>query len=237
MKYANRDLSSILLIFGWLALGSLCGGASGGSFGLIWKNNGAVEKLKKDQAMEAYRDFSEAVVDDPQNAVVHLNLGDTFMINKEYDKALQEFMTAARTAPDPETRFAAYFNAGVAAQQSKKVEDAIKFYQQALDLEPTSKETKTNIEFLFMSQNGGGGDGEQEKDDQKGDGKNNDKQNQPNPNQKYSQNKPKPQPFNGKELSKQDVDKILGELKRQEEQIRGRVQNVKSRDTAPDKDW
>lgn len=142
-----------------------------------------------------------------------------------------------------------WYNAGVAAGEQKRIAEALAYYQKALAINPASKEVKTNIELLLQQQSGGGGDGkdpnnkddkkddknkgDQEKQDQKGQDEK--KPNQPDKNQ--PQPKPSPKPFKSEELTERDVKNILEELKRQEQQIRGRMNDRKSKDQDPDKDW
>lgn len=224
-----------------IAVGAGAGAETGESVSSIFKNNSGVDKLKSEKPLEAYRDFKESLVDDPKNGVIHLNMGLTFQLNKEYDKAIQEYSVAARESSNPEIKFDANFNAGTAATELKQYDRALAFYQAALEIQPDSKEAKTNIELLVQSK-AGGGSGDDKQDDKKdGDGKSKSNQGQgqqpPQKNNPGPTNRNQPQPFKSQDLSKQDVDRLLNELKRQEEQIRGRIKEGKSQEAPPDKDW
>jgi tetratricopeptide (TPR) repeat protein len=239
MKLFSQTLAiSISLMMGSAALA--------GEFRGVLKNNEGVKNFQK-KPVEAFDRFSDALVDLPYSGEVHYNLGTTFLQNREFEKALSEYQQAIKHAPsnsarDQEVRFRSLFNSAVVLTELKKTDEALNLYQKALELNPDSVETKTNIELLTQ-QGGGEGEGEsdqkndkgEQKDDKsKGQGQDEKKQDQP---QKIENPKPKPRPFKSEELGQQDVKRILEELKRQEEQIRARMQNEQSKDAPPAKDW
>lgn len=210
----------------------------------IWLNREGVKAFKEQRGTDAHNDFAQSLAEMPFSPEAHFNLGATYYGNKEFDKALQEFDQAAALAKKQnksEAEFVSRFNAGVAAAEAKKVDEALTQYQQALELKKDSIETKTNIELLVQSQSGGqGGDQDQkDKKDQGGQGNKDQKPQQgQQPQEKQPpQQKPQPKPFNSKEMSQQDVNRITEELKRQEEQIRARYQNEKMKSTPNEKDW
>lgn len=214
--------------------------AQAGQLKGVWLNNEGVSALTQEKATEAYNNFAQSLAEIPFSAEAHFNLGSSYFANKEYDKAIQEFDQAARLAEESgnkEVEFIARFNAGVSASEAKKIDEALDFYQKALDVQPDSLETKTNIELLTRSQSGdgGGGENQQQQENQNGEGQQQQKQpKQVNPNQRERQ---QPKPFNSKEMSPQDVNRIVEELKRQEEQIRAKFQNEKMKSAPNEKDW
>lgn len=89
------------------------------------------------------------------------NLGIVFNLlskNEESEKSFNEALSSiGKNLPEnsPEKNqalFMAYFNRGVFFQSQSKVDKALKDYQKALDINPTSMETKTNIELLIQKQ-------------------------------------------------------------------------------------
>ncbi len=225
----------------------------------VLRNNSGVRKFAGKNAAQAFEDFTGALGDLPYAGEVHFNIGNSFLIQREYEKALSEYQQAIKTSPGDsarglETRFRSYFNSAIALTEMKKNDAALENYQRALEISPDSVETKTNIELL-TAQSSGGGDGEDDKDQQddpneKGKDKNDDKKDDKNKDEKDKKDKkdkpndkpfdnPKstPRPFKSEELSQQDVKRILEELKRQEEQIRARMENEQRKDAPPDKDW
>ena len=125
-------------------------------------------------------------------------------------------------------KFYILFNLGVLHSQESQIDQALHRYQQALELQPESKEIKTNIELLFQqqqqqqgqkSQQGNQGDNPDQNKDQQ---EEKEQQNEKNPDNKQNQDKQnkEQQDFKSKNLSKDDVRKILEELKNQENKIR-----------------
>lgn len=215
----------------------------------IIKNNEGAKRLTKGKHYEAYERFNDALVDLPFSGEVHYNLGNSFFVNKEIDKALSEYSQAIKLSPGDgararKTRFLALFNSAVALTEQKKIEEALSTYQRALELEPDSIETKTNMELLAAAGGGEGGEGDPQQQD-KGDQKDQkdgqqpqeqDQKKQPQPQQGQKQ-KDKPKPFDSKDMSEQDMSRILEEIKRQEEQIRAKFQREGAKDAPPEKDW
>jgi Ca-activated chloride channel homolog len=216
---------------------------------LWWGIREGVAHFQAERTFEAYKKFLDIVEDFPKLSLTHFNLGTTFDKNEDGPKAEAEYLTAINLNTDPVSVFSANFNLAIRRTKEKKINEALERYQAALKIIPDSKEVKTNIELLFKSQSGGGeGDsnsdqdqkGDKDKRDQKPkDGGKDQKDQKNNSNQPYDQNRKKmPKPFKSEELSKQDMERILEELKRQENQIRGRMhQENKSEEKPVEKDW
>lgn len=212
-------------------------------WGAIRTNNQGVKNFANKKPAEAYGQFTEALAQLPFSAVIHYNLGTSFLASKEYDKALSEYREAIRLAPgdsrsEKELRFLAHFNSAVALVEQKKIDEALNNYQAALESRPDSVETKTNIELLTTAQQGGGGGGEDKKEDDKKNDKSKDGDEKKTP-QKFADPPPKnqPKPFQSEKLSEQDVQRILEELKRQEEQVRAKMNREGAKDAPVEKDW
>lgn len=199
-------------------------------------NNQGVEKLLKEEPYAAYNLFLESLSGEPFNAKIHLNLGLSFEANKENAKAYQEFMTSFRYAETEEDKFTAAFNAGNAAAADKNIDLALKAYQLALSFKPDSEDVKKNIELLWK---GGGGGGEGGKDQNKGEGdqQNQDQNQDPNQESPPQKEKPKPKKFQSENLSKDDVRKILEEIKNQEQKIRAKEYDKGRKEAPKNKDW
>lgn len=185
----------------------------------------------------------EALVEDPFSPVLRINLGRVFELQKKFDKALKEYESALRIPNlTEEMKFIAHFNAGNAAasREPRDTDLALRHYQEALSVRPNSTEVKTNIELLFQAGSGkgrggqGGGKGQGENQDPSGNGTNQNPNQNPNYDNKDNQ---KPQ-FKSENLTKEDVRKILEELKAQEQKIRAmEKQSAKGQESSPEKDW
>ena len=200
---------------------------------MVWKNNQAVQLLKQEKKIEAYEQFSELIGQDPFQPLFQFNMGSGFLATDEIEKAEKMYAQVVKANNLPKAlAFASNFNLGVLASLQKNIPKALSFYQKALEFEPDSKETKTNIELLIKQQKGGG----------KGKSKNKDKNKNKDQQNKNQQKEPqkfenKPQQFDSKQMSKQDVKKILEELKKQEQKIRAKHQRKGSREKDNEKNW
>lgn len=222
--------------------------------------------LQKQNAQGALEQYLKGLRFDPFQPELHLNIGLSFEILQQNDKAMASYKEAERIAAalnNKELEFAAIFNQAQMLGKAKQVDEAIAMYQRALDINPTSMETKINIELLIQQQQGQG-EGEnkdqQNQDQQNQDQKNQDqqkkdqgkegeqkddkkdqdkdgKEKEDKPKEVQKSPKYKPRPFNGKDLSEADVKKILGELKQQEEKIRAEYNRKEVKEQPRDKDW
>lgn len=232
-----------VLAFG--SLMSLAPNAHADDFRGVRRNNKGVSDFKAERFVEALDGFTKALGDLPDSAELHYNVGNGFMANKDDDKALSEFDVALKMNPSKGLAYKIHFNRALIYGSQKKVAEALNSYQQALEVKSDSVETKQNIELLVKAGDGEG-EGDDNKDQKPQDGKDQKKDQKPQdgkdqkPQDKPPQGptpKPTPKPFKSDQLSQQDVGKILEELKRQEDQIREKMQREGGKEAPRDKDW
>lgn len=233
---------------------------------VFYLNEAGIRRLQKADLGEAQGKFLESLGQEPLQSALHLNLGLSFEMESQAEKAKASYLQALSNARTPEERFAALFNLGLLEQKAQKKDEALKYYQEALSWSPQSQETKINIELLTQKSQEQKGEGESDskdsdpdsdKDSDKKSDKNNDKKSDKDSDKnsdkdsqqeppkdpskeprKYSnKSKPQPQPFKSKELSEGDVKKILGEIKQQEQKIRAEFNRKESKESPNDKDW
>lgn len=233
---------------------------------VIYKNNRAVDLYTAEKRQEALEQFIGLTAKEPSDVQLAYNVATTLQTLGEEEKAIklyarvlaqidQMLKTAdGKKAQELQTlRFHVLFNLGAAHQLLQQVPDALKNYQQALELVPESKEIKTNIEMLFAGGGGGGkGDKKEDKpDQQKGDGEGEGEPEEPKDEkektdqeklkeqqeqQQQQQNK-KPKEFNTKHMSNEDLKRIMEELKDQEQKIRAKMERKGSKSAPKDKEW
>lgn len=136
--------------------------------------------LQGQNAQGALDQYLKGLRFNPFQPELHLNLGLSFEILQQNEKAMSSYKEAERLALESknyQVLFMALFNQAQLLAKDKKVDEAIATYQKALELIPSSKEVKTNIELLTQQQQGqGGGDGDN-KDQKDQDQKDKDQQN------------------------------------------------------------
>lgn len=224
----------------------------------IEANREAVKAVREGQFDNARESLTMGLSDLPLESALHHNLGLVFDGLKNAEDADKSYQVAETVAPTPEQKFYALFNRAELKGRAKKVDEALELYQRALDLNPASKEVKTNIELLIQQQQSGGqgegqdqkqdpnqqqnqGQGQNKEQDQKSDqedkqdpkdGKDKDKE----PKEPQSSPKYKPREFKG-ELKESEVRKILGEIRQQEQKIRSEFNRKDVKERPRDKDW
>lgn len=213
--------------------------------GTIEKNNEGILKFQKEDYYGSYQKFVESLSEEPFHPLLHLNLGLSYYSNQEPEKALKSFQSALRLAEEqaaPEFVFVALFNTAAAYSTSGEIDKALELYQRALEIKPGDKKVRENIEKIWQSQQGGGkGSSDdqkkksQQEDQQQGEGQDNQEPQDPEQGEKPQQKDTKP--FESKELSKDDVRKILEEIKNQEQKIRADIYEGKAKDSPKAKDW
>mgnify|MGYP000450805183 FL=1 len=103
----------------------------------------AFEKKEYDQALEHW---TEAQVDDPADRRLDYNIGQALYRLERFPDAEQAFLAA--TATDRTALAAdAFYGAGNAAFQQGKFPDAIKYYEQSLELRPGDEDAEHNADL------------------------------------------------------------------------------------------
>lgn len=225
----------------WLLLGLFAQALD--SPALVWGNNQSAQMLQEKKATEAQSILLREIQKEPEHPVLNLNLGFSFFTQGQIEKAQQSWLLSLKNANTDLEKFLALFNLGSLAQANKNEEQAMKYYQQALHFRPNSREAKTNIELLLQKQQqeqggqGDSGDQEQEQDQQQQDQDKEQEQPKSDENKNYKENKPQPKPFQGEQLDKSDVNKILGEIQRQEQKIRAEFHKSNRQEAPVGNDW
>jgi len=221
--------------------------ANGQSLEGIAANKAGVRALEKEEHVKAFRAFSEALAADPGVIEYRLNMAYTYSLNQEFEKAEKEYLLAIEMAKDrPELQFAAYFNLGRLRTEKGDIDGALDAYQKALDLHPTSKEVKTNIELIWQQQEKqGGGQGQKKdksdqkpSDDSQGGEQDKDQNQDPGTDQNDQPDKgdeKKPQSFEN--LTPEMARKVLEELKAQEQKVRADHMSQGVKERPRDKQW
>lgn len=133
----------------------------------------------------AFDQYVTALQYDPFSAPLHLNIGLTYefdqTVEQHSEKALSSYQNAFKYSEDGLMKFMALFNQAQLHGKAKKYDLALQAYQEALKLNPASKEVKTNIELLIQAQ-------QQEQQQKNDEGKDGDKKDE-NQNENKDQSK------------------------------------------------
>ena len=147
------------------------------------------------QWQEAQMKMNRLIVDEPDRADLLYDNGVAAYKLKEYEKARAYFQDViAKENVPTQLKEQAYFNLGNTFVGLKKLEDAIKHYEEALKIDPADKKAKHNLEKvkqMLQQQQDNKNDQQQEDQDQKNN------QNKDKKNQKGNQKKDKQQDASG----------------------------------------
>lgn len=204
-------------------------------------NKRALQALKSQDFSLAQQEWNAAVNASPSRPDLLFNMALGYQLLAKGEAAQKSYSILLGDENTPESlRFMSRFNLGVQAQENKDVPKALEEYQAALDIVPDSRETKINIELLIQNQQAqqGGKDGEQGKDQKEGDQGSQGEDEKGDQPKEYAKNpKPQPKPFQSEKLNPADVNKILGEIRQQEQRIRQEFNKRDVKEQARDKDW
>lgn len=98
-----------------------------------------------DQALQG---FVDAQVERPEDPRLALNVGSAHYQMRNFKDAGTAYGQAAAKTQDPKLRAQALYNLGNVAYREGQLEEAVKLYQAALELNPDDEDAKFNLEFV-----------------------------------------------------------------------------------------
>lgn len=223
--------------------------------------NDGVDKYEESNYAEAEVDFKKGLETNVESFESRFNLGDAIYKQGRFEEALEEFKNSAPLAETDEAKAGIFHNIGNTFVKSKKLQESIAAYKEALKLNPNDMETKYNLSYALKQmqnqqnnqqdqqdqQNQDNKDkndqnqdqenkDEQDKNDDKNEDKNDDKQQdqQNNDEQQNQQQKPKEQK---EEISKEEAKRILDALKNNEAELQKKMREQKTKKSNVEKDW
>ncbi|MFA7254870.1 MAG: VWA domain-containing protein [Candidatus Omnitrophota bacterium] len=133
----------------------------------VKKGNEHFQGKRYQSALDAYRKVQVKKPDAPE---VLYDLGTALYKVDAFQESAQDLEAASKTAQDPLLKARAFYNHGNVQYRLGNFEEAIDSYKKALELDPTDKDAKYNLEFLQKQKNKmDKKDQEQKKQDQKKD--------------------------------------------------------------------
>ncbi len=207
----------------------------------VYNNSGVFQKYLGNST-QAEKDFKTALLENPYHYVARYNLSMTDLELEKLKDALTEIEEVEKIHLSDEhlsrskEMFKVYFAKAFLLGLIEDIPGALESYQKALSVVPDSLEVKNNIEILTKSgsgkgkkgkskgkKKGGKGDGGEsgdQKDKSKGQGEG-DEKNDPKGRDDSSLKK--------KNLSKEEIEQILKEIKNQESRVRAKATKKKGK--------
>ncbi len=216
------------------------------------KNKHAIEQFKNTQMSQAHDEWQQLLQEEPKRYEAHMNMGIADAELGQNEQTISGLLNAEKYAEGAD-KFFPRFNLGFYFGKAKKYDEALFWYQKALEIDPDSKEIKTNIELLIQQQqqqqqkqdqksgdskkDPGQGKGKGDKDKDKSEDKKDsesDKQDKPKDFKDNPKDKPNDKTAN---LTPGDAQKILEEIRQQEKKIRKNYFQKNRKEERHDKDW
>ena len=119
-------------------------------FSQTWTHKG-IDFFKKKEALLALDLFSKVLKEEPYNPYAHLNVALTHDLNKQPLKAIKAYKVISEFFKERASFFAS-FNLGELNSRLNNLDEALKFYQEALSYNEENLKVKQNIELLFLAQ-------------------------------------------------------------------------------------
>lgn len=203
-----------------------------------------LQRQENDKARESFRLALEHARDDETRFRARFNLGVILGAEKKYEAALEQYQEALFFHPDSfETKINIELLVAQKDQQDQKDKDQKEKDQKEKDQQDPKQ--KDQQDPKKKDQDKKDGKGEKDPKDQKDDkdkGKGQQEKSEPDKGKDQQKKpgeyeKPKPQEFKSQELTPGDVNKILDEIKQQEQRIRADYQRKETKERPREKPW
>lgn len=168
------------------------------------------------------------------------NLGDAYYKEKNYEKAGSAFQSYGSSSTDKSSKSKAFYNLGNSLFQAGKFEDCINAYKNSLRYVPNDEDTKYNLSLAQRMLKQQKQQNKQDKQDQNKDNKDKQKQEQQKQDQqKQQQQKQQQAKQDEKKLSKQDAERMLQALNKDEKDLLKNLEkkNVQVQRIKIEKNW
>jgi Ca-activated chloride channel family protein len=198
-------------------------------------------KLYKEKKFtDAEVEYKKSLNKNKESATGKFNLGDAYYKQGKFDDAAQLFQPlAADKNLSDEQKEKAFHNLGNSYLQSKKYDESINAYKNALKLNPKDNDTRYNLAYaqsMLQQQQE-----QKKKDDQKKDDKKDDKdkkqQEQKQQDKKEQQKEEQKQAQQKQKISKEDAEKILQALNNDEKNAQKKLAKKETSRMSIEKNW
>lgn len=206
--------------------------------------NDGVDNYNNKKYPDAEVNFKKGIDKEFETFEGHFNLGDALYKQGRYDEALESFGNALALTEDDYSKSKVFHNIGNALLKSQKVKESIEAYKNALRLNPDDLETKYNLSYALnmlknQQQQQNKDQNQQDQDKNKEDQQNQDQQqqDQKQDEQKQNQQQEQEQPQKKDQISKEEAQRILEALKKNEAELQKKLRKRKAKATPKEKDW
>lgn len=203
------------------------------------------------KASEAETEYRRVLGYEDKSNKAAFNLGDALYRQEKFDKAAEQFKTAAEAAEGKDDKARAYYNWGNSLLKQQKLKEGIDAYKNALRNDPNDIDTKRNLSYALnllkkQEQEQQNKDKQQNQDQKDQQDKDQDKQNQDQKDQdkQDQQNQQDQKDQQGKQpqqrqISPEDAQRILNALEQEEKDLQEKMQKKERAGSRPaiEKNW
>jgi Ca-activated chloride channel family protein len=97
---------------------------------------------------EALNLFVDAQIEAPENIKLKYNIASSHYKMKNYEEAVKGYLDVASAAQDAKVEETALYNIGNAMYRQGKLQEAVEYYNKAIELDPEDKDAQHNLEFV-----------------------------------------------------------------------------------------
>lgn len=203
----------------------------------LFERDKAAAQLQKNAWAPAQELLQPLLAENPTDSTLLYDLGVAAYKKQEHDQAAAYFSAAAEYATDQSLKEQSFFNYGNALVQQKKLKEALKAYEKAMELSPANERARHNWEVVKKMLE------QQEQDNKKNDQSSNDQSEQDNDQQKDDKNQAQNDQKNEQNNNNQKSERNNSENNERDEQSDGQQeqkenteQQQKDRDLQQNKD-
>lgn len=230
-----KNKVALLFLLGTMVLGSWSAALAQPERKKVLEGNKLYGEEKFDEAFLKYRD---AAIENPELPAIHYNMANALYKKKNYDESVAAYEKSL-TADDVLSQANTYYNLGNVMYRQNKMLEAIQYYQKALKLNPDDQDAKYNLEYVRrkikneadkQKQNPNQQQQQNQQDQQQQQQSDQQKQEQQSQEQKEQEQKEQEQEQKQQEqeqqgaepqqLSKEDAERILQALEKDEKDAR-----------------
>lgn len=191
---------------------------------------------------EAAKSYQQALKKSKDSYKATFNLGDAYYKQGKFEDAAQQFQALTHRATSKDTLSKAYHNLGNALLQSKKYEESINAYKNALKSNPADEDTRYNLAYAqqMLKQQQQQQQQNKDKDKKDKDKKDKDKKEQDKKDKedKKKEEKKKQKQQQPDQISKEDAQRLLDALQNDEKNVQNKAKKGKQGIKVKiEKDW
>ena len=191
---------------------------------------------KKYEAAE--KKYLQGLIKNKDSYKSAFNLGDAYYQQGKYEEAAEQFQSLTHRATAKDTLSKAYHNLGNSLMKTKKYQEGLDAYKNALKNNPNDEDSRYNYAYAQQMLQQQKQQQQKDKDNKDKDKKDEDKKEEEKKNDKENKDKQEQKPQQNK-ISKEDAQRLLDALQNDEKNLQDKIKKDKMKGVKVkiEKDW